>query len=210
MIKVVSFDIGGTLIKSTNTSIEEKTSLKELYKLIDIPSSEVKTAYKEVFQKMKGNFNTLTNEFFRRLNIEGNQELIDFFKLKFCTQAEYGNISENDLKVINKLKHMGYKVIFFSNSCCLLNNCISKKIRDIIDGIFYSFELGYTKNENGSYKFIEEKLNNKPEEFLHIGDTLSSDYTIPINNGWNALYYGKSEDKEIKSISNLEEVFNFL
>ena len=81
---------------------------------------------------------------------------------------------------------------------------------DICDGIFYSYELGYTKSDKKIYQIIENKLNCLPEEFLHIGDNLHSDYLMPIQNGWHALYYGEINDKEIDNILELEEIKDYL
>ena len=105
---------------------------------------------------------------------------------------------------------MNYKIILFSNTSSLYNNQLPKELLQFVDSIFYSYEIGYTKNEDESYKIVEEKLNIKPNEFLHIGDTLKSDYYCPIKNGWNALFYGDSEDSSINGISSLDQIFNYL
>ena len=105
---------------------------------------------------------------------------------------------------------MGYKIIFFSNSCCLSNNNINSEVLNIIDSIFYSYDLGYTKSDSESYRYIEKVLGNDSNEFLHIGDTLSSDYIKPLENGWNALYYGDIDNEDVISIKNLAEVLFYL
>lgn len=46
--------------------------------------------------------------------------------------------------------------------------------------MFYSYELGFTKDDKESYAFVLEKLNVKSEEILHIGNTLKSDYFKPF------------------------------
>ena len=112
--------------------------------------------------------------------------------------------------LINTLKNEGYKIILFSNSCCLLNNNAINDIVDCVDGVFYSYDIGYTKDDKESYKYIEEKLGVKPSEILHIGDTLKSDYYMPKSNGWNVLYYGKTDDANIDSISSLTDLYGIL
>lgn len=80
----------------------------------------------------------------------------------------------------------------------------------MVDNVFYSYNLGYTKEDNEIYKIIEEKIENKPFEILHIGDTILSDYLKPRENGWNTLYYGNQQDNNINSINDLNEIFNYL
>ncbi len=207
MIKVISFDIGGTLLKSSDND-SKKYDLRSLASLLNLPYDNVRDAYKSVYQKSNGTFDELLNRFCDKLNIVPSDDLITFFKNKFIVSDS--KISNENKELIKKLKSLGYKVILFSNSCSLLNNEIDNDLVNILDGIFYSFEIGYTKNESESYKYVESKLNNKPEEFLHIGDTLSSDYQIPLRNGWNALYYGNIDDTSVKSIDDLEKIFEYL
>lgn len=208
MIKVVSFDIGGTLLVDTIEFDSSKYTLNALAELLNLPYDAVRCEYKKVFQVKKGTFDELINEFCSRLNINPTNELRNFFKNKFSNKLSV--ISKNNIKLIREIKDRGYKVIFFSNSCCLNNNNINKEIMDIIDGLYYSYELGYTKNEEASYRYIEKELDCQPEEFIHIGDTLKSDYLKPIEYGWNALYYGKTNDNTIKSITSLDKVLEYL
>ena len=50
----------------------------------------------------------------------------------------------------------------------------------------------------------------KPNEILHIGDTLKSDYYMPKKYGWNVLYYGKCDEVDVKSIEFLTDLINIL
>ena len=204
MIKVISFDIGGTLAKQE----KDNYSLKALAILLNKDYDVVRNAYKNVFQKSNGSFNELLDKFTKILNIDKSKELIDFLNNKFSIKQE--EITKDKIELITKLKEMNYKIILFSNTSNLYNNKLPEDLLKIVDDIFYSYEIGYTKNENESYKIVEKKLNNKSNEFLHIGDTLKSDYYAPINNGWNALYYGYSEDENINAIHSLDEIFNYL
>ncbi len=203
MIKVISFDIGGTLIKNEGNN---KNDINSLAMLVNKPYELVRTAYKEIFQKKKGTLLELVEMFCSYLNIQINNDIIKFFSDKF-TISENDTISANTIKLIKKLKNQGYKIILFSNSCCLLKSNLDI---ENIDYIFYSYELGYTKSEEESYRIIEKKLNNKPYEFLHIGDNLKSDYIFPRKYGWNALYYTSNISKDYDSISNLSDVCKIL
>ena len=207
MIKVVSFDIGGTLLKENN-DIANNYSIKELTKLLDLPYEKVRDTYKDVFQKQNGTFKELTDKFCKILNINKSDELITFFKNKFAISD--GKILPEDVELLKEIKRRGYKIILFSNNCCLIKSNLKKTLDGIVDDIFYSYDLGYTKSDKESYQIIENKLGCKPEEFLHIGDTLKSDYSKPIQYGWHAIYFGKSDDLSIKIITKLNEILEYL
>ena len=210
MIKVVSFDIGGTLLKNEDLVSQSQHGLKELTKLLNLPYEKVRDAYKEVFQKTKGNFNELINTFCNKLGIKSNKIIINFFHNKFFNESKKQVILSENISLIKNLKSKGYKVILFSNSCCLLNNDTINEVLDYIDNIFYSYDIGYTKDDEESYKYIEKVMKVKPNEILHIGDTLKSDYYIPKKYGWNVLYYGKCDEADVKSIEFLTDLINIL
>ena len=203
-IKIISFDIGGTLIGEHNNLY----NLNNLSDLLKLPYENVRKVYKDIFQKTKGELNTLTNNFCTKLGIEPTEELKKFFENKF-RNSENSTISDNTIALLKKIKEKGYKVILFSNSCSLIKNDIIDNIKYLVDDIFYSYDIGYTKNEDESYRIIESKMNALPNEFLHIGDNLKSDYLMPIKNGWNALLYGKQQNN-VKTIQNLNEILDIL
>lgn len=210
MIKVVSFDIGGTLLKNKDLVSQNQYGLKKLTKLLNLPYENVRDAYKDVFQKTQGNFNELINNFCNKLGIKSNKIIIDFFYNKFFNESKKQGILSEDISLIKYLKSKGYKVILFSNSCCLLNNDAINEVLDYIDNIFYSYDIGYTKDDEESYKYIEKVMKVKPNEVLHIGDTLKSDYYMPKKYGWNVLYYGNCDEEDVKSIEVLTDLINVL
>lgn len=203
MIKVISFDVGGTLLKTTS---DEDYSLNALALLLDKSYYEIRKVYKNVFQKQYGDFNTLVSIFCQKIGVVMSEKVIDFFHKKFETSSNT-IINPEAIDIIHMLREQGYIIILFSNSCCLVNNDLNE-LHGMIDYEFYSYNIGYTKNEKESYEIIENKLGYKANEFLHVGDNLNSDYYSPINNGWYALYYGN--DSEVHSINNLNEIGSYL
>lgn len=210
MIKVVSFDIGGTLLKNEDNVSQSQYGLKELTKLLNLPYEKVREAYKDVFQKKKGKFNELITNFCNKLEIKSNKTIIDFFHNKFFNESKKQVILSENISLIKNLKLNGYKVILFSNSCCLLNNDAINEVLDYVDNIFYSYDIGYTKDDEESYKYIEKVMKVNPNEILHIGDTLNSDYYMPKKYSWNALYYGNCDEADVKSIEFLTDLIDIL
>lgn len=208
MIKVVSFDIGGTLLEDSHDN-PNNYSLKELAKIVNMPYENVRDVYKNVFQKSNGTLNELVGKFCNDLSISNTENLNNFFIGKFSDNNINNTISNDKITLIRDLKENGYKVILFSNSCCLFNNDAIKEIYDLVDGVFYSYDIGYTKDDKESYQYVEKTLNVKPAEILHIGDTLKSDYLKPVENCWNALFYGVSDDESVNCISSLMELYDF-
>ena len=207
MIKVISFDIGGTILVSKSIN---DYNLKVLTGLTNLPYEDVRKAYKTVFQKQKGTLNELVESFCSMLKIDVTDKILNFFEEKFKDENNISYMDSNIKTILKKLKSLGYKIILFSNSCCLIKNEFDKEILDNIDDTFYSYDYGCTKDEEKIYKLIEKKLKCKSGEILHIGDTLLSDYVMPRKMGWNSVYYGDNENPNICSINKLEEIFDVL
>ncbi len=204
MIKVISLDIGGTLIKGSE---DAKYNLKALTSLVNKDYDLVRNVFKDVFQKTKGTEKELIHSFCEKLEIPETETLREFFKNKYASKND--KVSNHDLEVIKDLKNKGYKIILFSNTSSLQEQDLGD-LYNLVDHIYYSYELGYTKSDKESYQIIEKELNCQPEEFLHIGDTLKSDYLKPKSYGWNALYFGESDDKDVISIQDLAEINKYL
>ena len=208
MYKVISFDIGGTLI---DTESNNNYNMNKLIDLVSLPREKVRYAYKSVFQKRKGSLLELVNLFCNILGIEINDDIVNFFKEKFSSENNKIIVNPIAAKVIQELKNMGYKIILLSNSCCLFDTDLGEDIIKNVDEIFYSYDLGYTKNDDEIYKIVENKIGCMSNEILHIGDTLSSDYRKPIKNGWDAIYYGEIvEDDVISSNRSIAKSFTTL
>lgn len=210
MLKIISFDIGGTLLENNTDNNFKNYNLKELTKIVNLPYENVRDVYKNVFQKSKGSLEDLINIFCTKLGIKADDNLINFLTNKFSSEGLNNNISSDKITLIKDLKENGYKVILFSNSCCLLNNDAIQQIVNLLDGVYYSYDLGFTKDDKESYNYIENQMCASPSEILHVGDTLKSDYTKPIENGWNALFYGNCDDEKVECISSLMELYDIL
>lgn len=203
MIKVVSFDIGGTLIKEEG---DYGYSINDLALLVDKDKKLVKKCYKDIFQKEKGSFDELVNKFADAIDYKRNDKLDNFFLKKFNDSSSITDEARNAIELVHNL---GYRIILFSNSCCLIKNTIPKEILKLIEHVYYSFDLGYTKSDKEAYKTIVDDLNVKPDEILHVGDIYSSDYLSPKENGFNALFYGETEEN-VDKITNLLDIVNYL
>lgn len=193
MIKVISVDIGNTLI-----FFNKNKSLKELATYLNIDYSNFIEDYKNIFQKKNLSKNKLINMFCSKYLID-SKYLYDYFDddIEFIYNEEL-------IEFFKTLKYK-YKIICFSN-----NNCFNKKANlEIFDKIYYSYEIGHTKDEEDAYRIIEKDLNVCSNEILHIGDSYTNDYINPIKYGWNALLYENNNKVKEEILKILKEGFNY-
>lgn len=201
MIKVVSFDIGGTLIKGVNNNY----TITEFSKLANCDYNDIKCAYRDIFQKREGTFDELFSLFCQKLKIKETDAIKIYLKDNF-NQDSYFDI--DSIPIMQKLKDLGYKIILFSNNSSLYPDKIPDKVKEIVDELFYSHIMGHTKDESITYRKIEDKMGYKSNEFFHIGDSIDNDYLYPIKNGWHAVLLGDND--KVQCISSINEIFDYL
>ena len=175
MIKLITFDIGGTIIKS-----EKSVSRYELLKkYLDLSEEE----YKEAFYISK---EPLASLFSSHTKIMDDEQKAHINRILNSEKNKVFN--EKMINLIEKLHNMGYKIATISNvNYYLYTSLANSKVEKFIDKEFYSFEIGDFKPHLNAFLYIQNYYNLKPEETLHIGDSKVSDYYGAINAGWNAI-----------------------
>ncbi len=171
MIKLITFDMGGTIIKS-DKSISRYEQLK---KHINISKDDYKKLYylsKEPFEK------TLL-----KYVEDGNTE--KYNNVKMILKPNKNKIfNEKIVKLIENLHNLGYKIAVLSN--VNYNLCFDLSKTDLgkfIDKEFYSFEIGDFKPNRNAFLYVQNYYGLEPEEIMHIGDSKTSDY-LRCNESW--------------------------
>lgn len=95
-------------------------------------------------------------------------------------------------EVIINLYNMGYRIILFSNNCCLVDSCVDEEINKYIEHIYYSYDMGYTKSDKEAYQIIINDLKVMPRE-----------------NGFEVLFCGNNKNV-VNKIDNLSDIYDFL
>lgn len=97
------------------------------------------------------------------------------------------------------------KIIILTTDTYLDKNFICKLLTkhsiNIFNYIFISSEFGLTKYHGGIFKEITKCLKCNPNQILHIGDNINSDYRSAIKHGFKAQYY-YSLNKQFKKKSS--------
>jgi HAD superfamily hydrolase (TIGR01549 family) len=182
MIRLVTFDIGGTILKK-EINLPRYERLKEY---IDAPREEYKKAYyisKEPF----------SNFILKHLKY-GKKDALEN-ALECMNKKKELIFNENIVKTIENLHNLGYKVATISNA----NYSTYKSIKDTevgkyIDKEFYSFDIGDYKPHKNVFLFVQNYYGLKPEEILHIGDSKISDYHGAKEAGWHSYLFTNNFD----------------
>ena len=226
-IKYILWDIDGTLV---NFDLAEKSALRatfEKYNIGECTDDKIKV-YKEINEKywkklekgeiskkevLEGRF----EEFFSLYNID--KYIVPEFNIDYLKAiGDYAYFNTNAEKVVNDLKGK-YKQYAATNGAVIAQNKKLSKLGldKILDGIFISEQIGYNKPSKDFFEAIFENVgSNNPDEYIIIGDSLTSDMLGGKNAGIKTCWYNPNYNKnniEIKldyEIHDLEEILNII
>lgn len=200
MIKLIAFDLWGTLAIKGNPFKHFSEIIKDEFKL-KLSKQEIIKRFEETLQtrywetEIDGYL-----EFIRKIGIEANKENV----LKILSIR---NKLENEVLVfdfviplLKNLKKQGYKTAIVSNSSIFTYDYFKKKtnILKYIDYQHFSFQVGYTKPNPQIYLELQRKVNLYNNEILMIGDNFENDFKAPKQLGINAILFKNYQDLVIE------------
>lgn len=185
MIRVVSFDVGGTLLGfNSGTSF-----LKSLEDLTGIDYKILKKYVVEYLTRQTVNFNELC----RLIGYNSPDKLIQLVELHQLKRKPY---LYGDAQILIKyLYEKGLMLVtcsnnFFWNAGTLRNLGLHKYLSFEVN----SFEIGFRKPELGFFRHVESLTGAEPEEIVHIGDSLSSDIYGAQQAAWHNVLIIREAD----------------
>lgn len=226
-IKYILWDIDETLI---NFGFAETSALKATFQNYNIGecTDEKIKVYKEINEKywkrlergeiskkevLEGRF----KEFFSLYNIDTS--IVPEFNMDYLkATGDYAYYNTNAEKVVNELKGK-YKQYAATNGTVIAQNkkMANSGLDKILDGIFISEEIGFNKPSKEFFDAIFKKVgSNNPNDYMIIGDSLSSDMLGGKNSGIKTCWYNPKHKQNSTDympnyeIHDLNEVLDIL
>ena len=184
-IKVISFDMDGTLIKSNFADLVWLDGIPRIYsEQYKIPFEKAKEKFILEYDKIgKDRIEWYDiNYWFNKYHL--NIKVDDLFK-KYEDYLEFYPDVENILKFFNEK----YTLIVSSNAPREFLDFNLKPVKHFFNKMFSSVSDYYLlKKDVNFYKNIIFELGISTSELVHVGDNYISDYQVPKNIGINSFY----------------------
>ncbi|MHC1635969.1 MAG: HAD family hydrolase, partial [Candidatus Methanospirareceae archaeon] len=199
-IKIISFDVDGTLVKKEFVDAVWLEGIPEAYASKEgISLEEAKRIVMEEYDKV-------------------GENAIEWYELDYWLEKFQLGISREELfnrfkdrvklypevkEVLEELAKRGYRLIISSNATMPFIDFQISSIKPYFSHIFSATSHFYeVKKSDGFYAKVCTILNVKPEEVLHVGDHFVFDFLNPRKIGINAYYLdregkGKENDFDI-------------
>jgi len=218
-IEAVLFDLGGTLIETTEIPHVMKKILR--HRGIDRSLKEISTAWKKVEKEL--NFRdlpTLLDEFWVQWNLRilGNlhvgsneRELAEFIATHWWDYSSVTLYPDAE-KVLPLLKTKGLKMGVITNG---LQSDVDKILPSVNLQNFFGVvvvidTLRKMKPDSEVFLYALEKLNSATSDTIFIGDETDADYTGAQGAGLTAYLIdreGRVHDESLNKLSSLEDLF---
>ncbi len=218
-VKAVLFDLGGTLVRTTEIPHVMKRILK--HRGINRSLGEISQAWKEAEKGL--NFRDLTkllDEFW----VQWNERILSNLQVNTDTRAlaeyiathwwNYSNVTlyPDAEKTLSLLKERGLKIGLVTNGLQSDVNEILPKVglQNFFDIVVVIDTLRKMKPDVEVFHYALQKLKTTPSKAVFIGDEIEADYKGAQKSGLTAYLIdrnGKVHDKSVYKISRLDDLF---
>ncbi len=219
-IRLLTIDAAGTLVRPWPSvgAVYGRTAREHG---IEVSDDEVDTEFYKTFgrlQTCKQTNEGEESEFWRQVVIQTfrpfarNKNLDPLFEelWDLFAKGECWKLAEKAESTLITLRERGYELAVLSNNDARLRSVLADlKIDQAFDHLFISSEMGCEKPELEIFRKVEQTMDRKPNEILHLGDSHSRDFLGARNAGWSALLYGEPK-LENEQISCFSELLNYL
>jgi putative hydrolase of the HAD superfamily len=219
-IRLLTVDAAGTLVRPWPSvgAVYGRTAREHG---IEVSDEEVDTEFYKTFgrlQTCKQTNEGEESEFWRQVVTQtfrpfaGNKNLDPLFEelWNLFAKGECWKLAEKVDSTLNTLRERGYELAVLSNNDTRLRSVLADlKIDQAFDHLFISSEMGCEKPELEIFRKVEQTMDRKPNEILHLGDSHSRDFLGARKAGWSALLYGEPK-LENEQISCFPELLDYL
>lgn len=219
-IRLLTVDAAGTLVRPWPSvgAVYGRTAREHG---IEVSDEEVDREFYKTFgrlQTCKQTNEGEESEFWRQVVTQtfrpfaGNKNLDPLFEelWNLFAKGECWKLAEKAESTLNTLRERGYELAVLSNNDARLRSVLADlKIDQAFDHLFISSEMGCEKPELEIFRKVEQTMDRKPNEILHLGDSHSRDFLGARKAGWSALLYGEPK-LENEQISCFSELLNYL
>lgn len=203
MIRVISFDVDGTLVSSRFVDLVWMEVVPALY------AEECGLEFEAAKDYVVGEYMKVGDE---RMEWYDLKYWLDRFHLK-ATVSELLEDNADELEVYPEVNEVldtlfgRFRLVITSNAPRDFLNVELDNISDRFDGIFSATtDFSEVKKSSIVYGELCRMMGARPFEVLHIGDSYRYDYEVPIEVGLNALFLDRSgESGGIEAVADLKE-----
>ena len=162
------------------------------------------------FQEKKDFYNNYNDELFRELNLEESSGFCDYYY-----SVKKGWVLDSQIvDLFRFLKSKEMRIGIVSNFDDNLEEILKRlEIRNMIDFVAVSQEIGLEKPDIKFYKYVQKGYNIDLDTTIYVGDSYNLDYVPSQKAGYKSVlidrtnYYSSEQDK-ISCLKDIKKIIN--
>lgn len=197
-IKVVCFDIGGTLIDTGPSFVG---AIQQL-----VGRTLLRSEWSSLFNLTRGS----AHEDLSRISSVFDIELKDVFRLYEEHRQRPPRLYDEVMSTLQRLLHL--RCVALSNTARWMASDKLLGARPFISDVFYSYAIGHAKPDPEAFRFVQRAVNTPADNILMVGDSLTYDYDGAIAAGWRAVLVDRRGryPQALHSIKRLDTLVDML
>lgn len=204
-IKVVSFDVDGTLVSPEFVDCVWLQGIPKAY------AEKRGLRFEQAFEYVKSEYDKIGEHRIEWYNIDYWLRKFDLdipYEMLFKKYEDEIMIYEEVESVLTVLKEEGYDLILSSNAATEFIEFQINPIKRFFSHVFSATsDFGEVKKTNGFFARVCEILDVKPQAVVHTGDHLVFDFVNPRKIGITAYYLDRARKRNVKDEVRKEDEF---
>lgn len=188
--KIVTFDIGDTLVRTDGGSVT-----KRLADVFDTPLPLVRAFLNGSAKRERVLCEDLASALCSQFRNSERRDLVLTILQGAAEEAARVPAEFDDVRpVVSLLTEAGYRLAAISNLLgAVAPDPDQTRTQLGLDRVFYSCDVGAVKPEGSIFRHVERWYGVPGDGFLHVGDSLEADVKGAVRAGWRALHLRRSE-----------------
>ncbi|MFE2595784.1 HAD family hydrolase [Streptomyces sp. NPDC059396] len=182
-VRGVCFDLGGTLVRP-----DTHPTTGQVAQVLGISLDEARAMMESGAKRRRIAPAALAREL---VTVREQFEALPALE-RVLTAAQHRAVDptlyDDSIPALEMVKRRGFAVFAMTNSLGSSIPAQPPAFQRLLDGLVYSADTGACKPERAAFAAVERACRLRPDQLLHVGDSLRADVAGALSAGWHAAY----------------------
>lgn len=192
-VRAVCFDLGGTLVRP-----DDEPTTGQVAALLGIPLPQARTAMERRAKRTRITAEQLAFDIAAEFHRPDLAAALASTLTRARQRAEEPDLYADVAPTLATLRERGIATFALTNSLgSSAPDELPRAFRGLLNHVVYSADTGAVKPERRAFAAVETVSGLRPDELVHVGDSLRADVHGAITAGWRAVWLNRGLADEL-------------